>query len=102
MSQDINDAVDVGLGFVNEFALHFAEFVYGELQVLGHLGEVLVILLVKNLNELFDDEYIEVVDSVFEDVDALVLDYGFMSKCLIYTSVLRDEFGFQPVSHLFV
>ncbi len=56
--------------------MHVIELDDGGLQVLGHFGEVLVVFFVENVNELFDYEYVEVVNFVFEDVDALVFENG--------------------------
>lgn len=46
-------------------------------------------LFVEYEHELFDDEYIEVTDLVFEDVDALVFGIKLASDCLERGSALR-------------
>ena len=65
------------------------EFGDGELKVLGEFSEVLVVLFIKYEHELFDDEYVEVADFVFEDVDALVFGVQFASNGLERGSALR-------------
>ena len=102
-SEELNDVVDVLLGAVEEFALYFAEFVNGELEVLGHLGELVVVLLVEYLHELLNNQNVEVVNAVFEYVNALVLDNCVVSKRLINTPVSRDVVSRPGASirHLF-
>jgi hypothetical protein len=56
--------------------LHFAELVNSKLEVLGHFSEVLVILFVQNLNKLLNNQYIEVINAMFEHIDTLVLNDG--------------------------
>jgi len=52
--------------------LYLDEFGDGELKVLREFSEVLVVFFIKYEHELLDDEYIEVTDFVFEDVNALI------------------------------
>lgn len=112
LAEYFDDSVDVGFGVFEERLLHLAEFVYSELEVSRHLREVLVVLFIEYLDELFDDYDVEVVNAVFEYVDALVLEYGVVGQCLINASVLREQFGVGersstdafadvPVGHLF-
>ena len=60
-------------------------------------------LLVEQLNELLDDQYIEVVYSVLEDIYALVLYNCSLGQRLVDASVLGHELRVlvQTVCHLF-
>lgn len=71
--------------------MHLTEFINSELKVLGHLGKVLIVLFVEDLDKLLDNEYVEVIDAVFEDIDALVFDDGVVRKRLVNTSMLGYE-----------